>query len=115
MLRITVHEESTVWRLSLSGKLAGPWVAETENVWRAMPRASAQIEIDLKEVTGVDTAGRMLLAAMHRAGAQFVTGGVANSALVSEISRGRHLRKASDPKNCRECACPATQPERNQQ
>jgi len=26
------------------GKLAGPWVAETANVWRLAPRSSKQVE-----------------------------------------------------------------------
>jgi hypothetical protein len=98
MLRITVHEESTVWRLSLSGKLAGPWVAETENVWRSAPSSGTQIEVDLKDVTGVDTAGRRLLAAMHGSGARLLPGGVANCALVSEIARRLHPCKASPPR-----------------
>lgn len=100
MLRITVHEDSTIWRLSLSGKLAGPWVEETANVWRSAPRAAKQTEIDLKEVTGVDNAGRFLLAAMHRAGARLLAGGVANAALVTEIARGRNSRRANLSKGC---------------
>lgn len=95
MLRITVQEESGVWRLCLSGKLAGPWVAETENVWRSAPSSGTQIEVDLKDVTGVDTAGRRLLVSMHQAGARLLAGGVANCALIAEIQRGRHPRKES--------------------
>src|SRR5437867_10719805 len=31
MLRITVQEDGSLWRLHLGGRLAGAWVAETEN------------------------------------------------------------------------------------
>jgi hypothetical protein len=32
MLRITVQEDGTVWRLHLAGRLAGVWVDESENI-----------------------------------------------------------------------------------
>lgn len=86
MLRITVDENSTTWRLHLSGKLAGPWVAETANVWHSAPSATKQLQVDLKQVTGVDAAGRLLLAEMHRAGARLLAEGIANSALIAEIA-----------------------------
>jgi ABC-type transporter Mla MlaB component len=98
MLRITVQETSTIWRLDLSGKLAGPWVAETANIWRLAPRSGKQIEVDLKQVTGVDAAGRVLLTEMHRAGARLVAAGVANSALIAEITHRLKPRKASTPR-----------------
>jgi len=105
MLRITVDENSTTWRLDLSGKLAGPWVAETANVWRSAPSAAKQIEVDLKQVTGVDAAGRLLLTAMHQAGARLIAEGIANSALVDEITHGAHphnnIRKAMSAERSR--------------
>lgn len=92
MLRITVQEDGAVWSLKLSGKLAGPWVAETANVWRSVLRSGKQIEVDLNEVTGVDAAGRMLLTSMQEAGALLRATGVANSALIAEIARGHRRR-----------------------
>jgi hypothetical protein len=86
MLRITVHEDGDRCRLELAGKLGGPWVAETENVWLSAPCSDKAIEVDMKEVTGVDDAGRELLAAMHRAGACFTAEGVAMTALIEEIT-----------------------------
>ena len=59
MLRITVRENSKPLRLELAGKLAGPWVAETEKAWRAA-RYGSPIEVDLSGVTGIDEAGRRL-------------------------------------------------------
>lgn len=98
MLRITVQETGTIWRLDLSGKLVGPWVAETANVWRLAPRSGKQIEVDLKEVTGVDAAGRTLLTEMHEAGARLLAAGVANSALIADITHRLKARNASPPR-----------------
>jgi hypothetical protein len=106
MLRITVHEEGGHCRLELAGRLGGPWVAETENVWLAAPCSGKEIEVDMREVTGVDDAGRELLAAMHRAGACFTTEGLAMTTLIEEITgkqtliaTERRRRKKGLPKN----------------
>ena len=86
MLRITVQYEGTLWRLHLAGRLAGAWVAETENIWRSAPISGKPVEIDMREVTGIDEAGRYLLKAMNQAGARFIAKGVAMEALVEEIT-----------------------------
>ena len=95
MLRITVQEDGTVWRLQLSGRLAGAWVAETENTWRSAPVSGRPVEIDIREVTGIDEAGRWLLRTMNQAGARFIAKGVAMQALIEEISGtlGRDRRR----------------------
>jgi ABC-type transporter Mla MlaB component len=85
MLRITVHQHNTRCRLELQGRLAGPWVAETETVWRSALRSGTAIDVDLRDVSSVDGAGRELLGAMHQAGARFIAKGVAMEALVAEI------------------------------
>jgi hypothetical protein len=86
MLRITIHEDDTVFRLELAGRLDGPWVAETENAWRASLRPDRKIEVDLRQLTGVDNAGRDLLAAIHRAGACLIVEGVWLTALIGELN-----------------------------
>ena len=86
MLRITIHEGSNVCRLELAGKLEGPWVAETEKVWRTSLRLDQKIEIDLRELTSVDKAGRDLLAAIHRAGACLIVEGVWMTALIGDLT-----------------------------
>ena len=86
MLRITVHEDGTVCRLELAGRLAGPWVAETEHTWRSSSCPDKQIEVDMRQVTAVDGAGRELLSAMHQAGARLVAQGVEMAALIEEIT-----------------------------
>jgi hypothetical protein len=86
MLKITVQEGGTLWRLQLSGRLAGAWVAETENTWRSAPVSGRPVEIDMRELTGIDHAGRCLLQAMNEAGARFIAKGVAMEALIEEIT-----------------------------
>ncbi len=86
MLKITVQEDVTLWRLHLAGRLEGAWVAETENTWRSALVSSRRIEIDLREVTWIDEAGRRLLRAMNQTGARFIAKGVAMEALVEEIT-----------------------------
>jgi phage FluMu gp28-like protein len=45
MLRITVREEEKKGRIQAAVKVAGPWVAELENAWRAdLARATGQME-----------------------------------------------------------------------
>jgi hypothetical protein len=86
MLRITVHQNATRCRLELAGRLAGPWVAETESVWRSALGSGKEIDVDMIQITAVDKAGRELLAAMYRAGARLTADGVAMTALVEEIA-----------------------------
>ena len=86
MLRITIDEESTYCRLVLAGRLEGPWVLETEYAWRSPLRSGRQIELDMRQLTGIDDAGRELLLAMHLAGVRLVVEGVWLKALVEEIT-----------------------------
>ena len=85
MLRITLHQDGRQSRLELAGRLSGPWVGETENVWRSASCSGKEIEVDVTEVIGVDSAGRDLLAAMHHAGACLIANGVWMRALIQEI------------------------------
>ena len=86
MLRITLQEDGPLWRLHLAGRLAGAWVAETENTWRSALICGRPVEIDIRDVVGIDEAGRSLLRSMNREGARLVAKGVAMEALVEEIT-----------------------------
>jgi hypothetical protein len=106
MLRIMLHQDGTQCRLELAGKLCGAWVGETEGVWRSASCAGKEIEVDMREVTGVDGAGRELLAAMHHTGARLIAKGVWMTALIEEIvgtqpfdSNKRERRRKSLPSN----------------
>jgi len=89
MLRITLHQDGSQVCLELAGRLYGPWVSETENAWRSVLGSGKEVAIDMREVTGVDDAGRQLLAAMHRAGAHLIVQGLWMTAVVDEITGER--------------------------
>ena len=103
MLRITVHEDGGQCRLELAGKLGGPWVAETKNVWLSTPCLGKEIEVDMRQVTGVDNAGRELLAAMHRAGACFTAKGLAMTALIVEITGKQPSNATEQQRKSEDC------------
>jgi uncharacterized protein YqfA (UPF0365 family) len=86
MLRIAIHEENQGCRVILAGRLEGPWVAETENAWLALQRPDRKIEVDLRQLTGIDDAGRDLLAAILLSGAYLIAEGVWMTALIRELT-----------------------------
>jgi len=90
MLRITLRQDGALCRLHLEGRLAGAWVAETENTWHCARVSGRPVEIDMRDVTGIDAAGLCLLRAMSQEGARLIAKGVAMKALVKEIT-GTHV------------------------
>ncbi len=89
MLKITVQSEGEEVRMKLEGDLAGTWVGELEECWKAT-RASSPgkpVRLDLNGVTRVDDAGRYLLALIHGAGARMESTGVAMKDLLDSIGR----------------------------
>jgi hypothetical protein len=98
MLRIAIHEDGKVCRLELAGRLEGPWVAETENAWRGSLRPDRRIEVDLRQLTAVDDAGRDLLATIQRVGACLIVEGVWMTTLISELS-SQHPCKGAKPQS----------------
>ena len=90
MLRINVKTQDQTTILELEGKLAGPWVAELEQSWRSTitSSAGAAIVVHLRAVSFIDAAGKELLAAMHRQGAELVATGCMTRAIVAEIKAG---------------------------
>jgi hypothetical protein len=97
MLRITVHQESGCCRLKLAGRLAGPWVPVTEKAWRSeLCSAATDLEVDMNDVTAIDSKGRELLVTMCRAGTRLIARGVEMKPLVEEIAR-RHASATRRP------------------
>ena len=90
MFRITTRGADGELALTLEGNLTGPWVDELENCWHTVVAAApgAQIRVDLSSVCRVDSDGRELLRAMHRAGARLVARGCVMPVLVREIAEG---------------------------
>jgi anti-anti-sigma regulatory factor len=74
MLKITLHDTASEFRLKLEGRLAGPWVGELEQCWQT---ASSTTEgrktvVDLADVDFVDQAGEAVLTRMHERGVELV-------------------------------------------
>jgi hypothetical protein len=84
VLRISVEESEAIVRIRLDGKLAGAWVGELERTWSGLKfsRHERPVELDLRQVTSVDDAGRYLLALLEKDGVALVTGSGLLAALV---------------------------------
>jgi hypothetical protein len=88
MLRITVQPEPDRIRLKLEGDLAGTWVSELEDSWRATYsiRGDHPLCLDLTAVKHVDLAGRYLLALLRGRGAHLIASGTLMTDLVRTIT-----------------------------
>jgi len=101
MLRITVQPEPDRIRLKLEGDLAGIWVSELEDAWRAAhaTRGDRPVDVDLTAVARVDRAGKYLLGLLHRSGAHLIASGTKMTELVRALEddwpdperRGRYI------------------------
>lgn len=85
MLKITAHSEPTQDILELEGRLAGLWVQELKDFWQQHLSAKRQIRVLLQQVSYIDDAGKVLLAAMHRAGVNLEASGCMTKAVIAEI------------------------------
>lgn len=111
MLKITIRTEGEEFRLKLEGDLAGTWVADLEECWRAT-RGSSDGKpacLDLTGVTRVDDAGRYLLALICGTGARTVATGVEMTDLLDSIGRDWPARALAAPERA---ATPAPGPPR---
>ena len=97
MLRITVQSEQDKIRLKLEGDLAGTWVNELEDSWRATyaMRGDRPLYLDLTAVKHVDLAGRYLLGLLRCSGAQMIASGILMTELVRTIAGDWPVRKDS--------------------
>ena len=93
MLRITTRESQGTVTLRLEGKLAGPWVFELERSWHVTKNVEAgkKFTIDLTEVTFIDSAGKNLLASIHRDGAQFTAVDLMTKSIIEEVTRREEI------------------------
>jgi ABC-type transporter Mla MlaB component len=88
MLRITIKKEESVETWDLEGKLAGDWVKELEQCWKQnSPKPGIPVQLNLKAVSYIDTAGKQLLIEMHGRGVEIKGCGCMTRAVVEEIVR----------------------------
>ena len=95
MLRITVHDTPNEVTLKLEGSLAGAWVAELEEAWRASNSklVGRVIRVDMTRVDRVDPAGKYLLALLRDRETVLVSSGKVTQ--IEEIIEGWTLREES--------------------
>ncbi len=95
MLKITVEDHLESVSLKLEGKLAGPWVQETERAWKACVNATAgkPVRVDLCEVTFIDCGGKKLLQQMHTQGARLCASGFLMKNIVAGVLTGTDYAK----------------------
>jgi len=87
MMKIQMKELDDQLIIQVEGRLAGAFVPELENCWRAA-RASQpnrKIAVDLKNVTCVDRAGRYLLQLLHGNGVGFLRAGLAIQDVLEQV------------------------------
>jgi len=96
MLKITVEEKPETTRIKVEGRLAGPYVQELDRTWRSiLPALSTKtLSVDLSGMTGVDEAGKQLLAEIYGAShAQFIARSVLTE-FYAEQARERSRRSS---------------------
>jgi hypothetical protein len=87
MLKVTVKRDDSAETWELEGKLAGEWVAELERCWKGRSTsAGLGLQLNLKTVSYIDSAGKQLLTAMHGDGVQIRGGGCMIKAVVEEVT-----------------------------
>jgi ABC-type transporter Mla MlaB component len=88
MLKVTIKQADTAETWELEGKLSGDWVKELERCWkeRSSP-VGVSLQVHLKAVSYIDTAGKQLLTEMHGRGVEIKGCGCMTKAVVEEITR----------------------------
>jgi hypothetical protein len=90
MLRITVEENSKAIVIKLEGRIAGPWAAELDRLWKETAPAVAgrNLFLDLHDTTFADAEGiRALKAIYFQTGATILSGTPWTEYLAEEVSR----------------------------
>ncbi len=74
MLKITLHDSALEFRITLEGRLTGPWVAELEQCWQTASSTTAgrRTILDLGEVDFICPDAEAVLCRMHAQGVEFL-------------------------------------------
>ena len=86
MLKITTHGSDDSTRITLEGRLVGPWIGELERCWRETEQSAAarRLIVDLTGVTFVEQEGKALLTRMYQAGAELLATGCCMRSIVED-------------------------------
>ena len=95
MMKIQVSEVGNQLTLEVEGRLAGVFVPELEQSWRSAlaMRPDRTVLVDLKHVTCVDRAGRLLLQSMHCGGVVFLRAGIAIQDILEQIKEEQECKQ----------------------
>lgn len=88
MLKITIIEGRTQRRLTVEGKLVGPWAAELKSAYE---KAKADLRgrellIDIKQLTGISQEGENVLLELMSDGIKFRSCGVFTKHVLKQLS-----------------------------
>jgi hypothetical protein len=86
MLKITTHRSDDSTRITLEGRLVGPWIGELERCWRESEQSVAgrRLIVDLTGVTFVEPEGKALLTRIYQAGAELIATGCCMRSIVED-------------------------------
>ena len=86
MLKITTHRSDDSTRITLEGRLVGPWIEELERCWREAEQTAAgrRLIVDLTGVTFVEQDGKALLTRIYQAGAELIASGCCMKSIVED-------------------------------
>jgi anti-anti-sigma regulatory factor len=88
MLKITCCPGTDATKLTLEGRLAGPWVKELDRCWREVAGTQpSHLLVDLTGVTFIDSEGKALLARMWKQGAKLHAAGCLTRCIVEDIAK----------------------------
>ena len=96
MLRVTKKDNQAGATLVLEGKLSGPWVDEVQKCWADCQGA---IQVNLQDVSYVDSRGKDLLIRMERDGVALVDVSDFIRHLLSENAAGEGHSATSSEKS----------------
>jgi ABC-type transporter Mla MlaB component len=85
MIRITTHDEQSITRLFLEGKLAGEAVGELERCWSAASASKTVVSVDLTGISFIDNQGKQLLTKMFEKGTRLFSKGLMAKCFIEEI------------------------------
>jgi hypothetical protein len=92
VLRITIQETSQAVTLKFEGRLAGPWVAELDQLWEKTGRTlnARNLSLDLCDTTYADTDGiRALHAIIAQTGATILSSTPWTQHIAEEVMRNQ--------------------------
>jgi len=87
MMKIQTQESDGEVLFTIEGRLAGAFVPELDGCWQAArrDRPECAVAVDVKSVTCIDRAGRLLLERMHTSGVRFRRAGLAIQDILEQV------------------------------